>query len=214
MAGEAAILLAAQPFADNAQIRTTIVNSGAALDALNPNYMGKLGNVRVDFLTALNRLSLLPAISTYDNKNTKSYYVGGPDGDNPTADLRTLNEEYSLEIESGITHWWQAEFANTVAGVSNPSKVYVNAHYRSEIGWTGTLTAQYFNGASLVATKTLSVDSSEDPTVGKGRKGILRWDISSLVQTHSAVNAGRVRFINQSYNGKKVWVVYADLEVR
>jgi subtilisin family serine protease len=214
VAGEAAVLLAAQPFAGNAQIRTTILSSGAPLNAINPSYVDKLGSVRVDFRTALDRLPLLPATSSYDHKNGKSYFAGGSNGNEPTEDLRSLGEEFKLEIESGVNYWWQAEFADSASGAGNPSGVFVNVHYRAETGWTGTLTAQYFNGSSLVASTTLPVNSAEDPSVGKGRKGIFRWNLSSFVLTRSAVNAGRVRFINQSSNGKKVWVVYADLEAQ
>jgi hypothetical protein len=214
VAGEAAVLLAAQPFAGNAQIRTTILSSGPSLNAINPNYVDKLGSVRVDFLTALERLPLLAAISSFDNKNVKTYYAGGPDGSEPTDDLRSLSEEFKFEIEPGLVNWWRADFADLAASAPNPTSVFVNVHYRAETGWEGTLTAQYFNGDVLVASTTLPVNSYEDPSVGKGQKGVFRWNLSSFVQTCSAVNAGRVRFINQSSNGKKVWVVYTDLEVQ
>jgi Subtilase family len=214
VAGEAAVLFASRPSASNIQVRTTILTSGAPLDAINPNYTGKLGSVRVDFGTALDRLPLLPASSSYDNKNAKSYFAGGPNGDEPTQDLRTLGEEFKFEIESGSLNWWRAEFADLAPSAQNPTGVFVNVHYRAETGWTGTLTAQYFNGPTLVASTTLPVNSSEDPSVGKGQKGVYRWNLSSFVQTRNAVNAGRVRFVNQSSNGKKVWIVYSDLEAR
>ncbi len=212
LAGEAALLLAEQPAASNAHVQATILSSGTPLNAINPGYAGKLGSVRVDFRTALERLSILPATSSYDNKNGKTYYAGGPNGDEPTRDLNSQAEEFKFELESGANYWWQAEFTDAAPGASNPSGVFVNAHYRAETGWSGTLTAQYFNGATLVASTTLPVNSSADPAFGKGQKGIFRWDISSAVLTRAAVNAGKVRFINQSSNGKKVWVVYSDLE--
>lgn len=65
-------------------MQTTILSSGAPLDAINPSYAGKLGSVRVDFRTALERLSLLAVTSSYDKKNNKTYLAGGPDGDEPT----------------------------------------------------------------------------------------------------------------------------------
>ncbi len=104
VAGKAALLLAAQPFVETTQVRTTILSSGAPLDAINPNYAGKVGSVRVDFRTALDRLILLPASSSYDNKNAKSYYAVSPEGDEPTQDLRTLGEEFKFEIESGVSN--------------------------------------------------------------------------------------------------------------
>jgi subtilisin family serine protease len=214
LAGEAALLIARQPSADNAHVKTTILSSGTPLDAINPSYAGKLGSVRVDFRTALERLSSLPATSSYDNKNGKTYQAGGPNGDEPTRDLNTQAEEFKFEIESGVNYWWQAEFTDAAPDGSNPTGVFVNVHYRAETGWAGTLTAQYFNGATLVASTTLPVNSTQDPSVGKGQKGVYRWNLSAAVLTRAAVNAGKVRFINQSSNGKKVWVVYADLEAQ
>jgi thermitase len=214
VAGEAALLLAPNTQLDRATLAEKIKESGVALNSLNPSYADKLGGVRVDFRTALERLPLLAATSSYDRKNGKTYHAGGPDGDEPTRDLRSPAEEYKCEIESGANHWWQAEFADPAPGSSNPSGVFVNVHYRSEVGWSGTLTAQYYHGSTLVASTTLPVNSSEDKSVGKGRKGVFRWNLSSVVTTRAAVNAGRVRFINQSGNGKKVWVVYSDLEAQ
>lgn len=144
LAGEAALLIARQPSATNAHLKTTIQTSGTALDALNPDYVGKLGSVRVDFRQALDRLSLLPVTSSYDKKNNKTYQPGGPDGNEPTQDLQTYAEEFKLEIESGALHWWQTEFANVAPSAGRPTGVFVNLHYRTEVGWSGTLTVQYF----------------------------------------------------------------------
>lgn len=214
LAGEAALLVARQPSVSSTQLRTTILSSGASLDAINPNYAGKLGSVRVDFRTALERLTILPATSTYDKKNNKTYQPNGPDGNEPTQDLQSYAEEFKFEIEAGSQNWWQADFANVSASGSTPTGVFVNVQYRTEVGWTGTLTVQYFNGASLVSSTTLPVNSSEDPSVGKGRKGVFQWNLSSVVLTRPAVNNGRIRVINQSSNGKKAWIVYGDLDAR
>jgi subtilisin family serine protease len=214
VSGEAALLLAPNLLLERQTLREKIVTSGVALDPLNPSYAGKLGSVRVDFRTALERLSLLTATSVDDNKTGKTYRTGGPDGDEPLRDLNTTAEEYKCEIEAGANFWWEASYADPAPGPNNPSGVFVNVHYRSETGWAGALTAQYHNGSTLVAAVSLPVNSSEDTSVGKGQKGVFRWNLSSFVTTRDVVNAGRVRFVNQSSNGKKVWIVYSDLEAQ
>jgi Subtilase family len=214
VSSEAALLLATNLSLNRDVVRTKIMNNGAALDELNSNYAGKLGRVRVDFRAALDSLVLHEVTSVYDNKNGKSYAPGGAEGDEPKRDLNTKDEEFLVEIEAGPNCWWRADYADPASNAPNPTNVYVNIQYRSEIGWSGTLTAEYYNGSTRLSSVNLSVDGSEDPAVGKGRKGTMRWNLSGIVTTRAAVAGGRVRFINQSNNGKKVWVTFSDLEAK
>ena len=151
----------------------------------------------------------LTAQSAYDNKNGKTYIVGGPDGVDPLNDLNTLAEEYKFEIEAGSTFWWEITYADPVLGSAAPSEVLVTVQYRSETNWTGTLRAQYYHGTTLLASTPLPVNSSNDPAAGKGQKHTYVWNLSSVVTTVQALSNARVRLINESTNGKKVWVTYS-----
>ena len=147
--------------------------------------------------------------SVYDNKTGKTYRPGGPDGADPLNDLNSRAEEYKLEIESGPTFWWEAFYADPAPGSRNPSRVVVTIEYRSEKDWAGTFTAEHRNGSAVLATVQLPVDSRPDPATGKGRKGVYQWDVSSAVTTTTALANGKVRFVNRSTNGKKLWVTYS-----
>ena len=152
----------------------------------------------------------LTAQSAYDNKNGKTYIAGGPNGVDPLNDLNTLAEEYKFEIESGNTFWWEATYTDPASGSAAPSQVLVTVQYRSETGWTGTLRVEYYGTTQPQPPFTfLPVNSSNDPAVGKGQKHTYVWDLSSVVTTAQALRNARVRFINQSTNGKKVWVTYS-----
>jgi hypothetical protein len=212
VSGEAALLLASNLAISRATLRHKITSYGEPLDAINNNYAGKLGSVRVDFRAALESLALLEATSVFDNKTGKIYQLGGPDGDAPKRDLNTTAEEFMCEIESGPAFWWQVDFANPAWNAPNPSSVFVNISYRSETNWAGTFTAQYYYGSRLLASTNLPIDSRLDGNVGKGQKMSFRWNLTGVVTTRAAVAGGRLRFINQSNNGKKVWVTYSDLE--
>ena len=214
VSGEAALLLAPNLALDRNALRDKITGYGAPLDPINNNYAGKLGSVRVDFRAALESLSLFEATSVYDNKTGKTYSPGGPDGDEPKRDLNTAAEEFKCEIVSGSNFWQQADYADPASNAPNPSSVFVNVNYRSETGWVGVFTAQYYNGSTLLASMILPVDSSQDSSVGKGQKMSFRWNLTGIVTTRAAVAGGKVRFINQSSNGKKVWATYSDLEAR
>ena len=213
VSGEAALLLATNLSLNRTILRSKIMGAGAPLDELNNNYAGKLGSVRVDFRAALESLVLYEATRVYDNKNGKTYYPDGPDGDEPKRDLNTAAEEFKLEIESGPAFWWQTDYADPASNAPNPSSVFVNLTYRSEKDWSGTLVAQYYSGSTLLASINLPVDSRQDPSVGLGRKMTFRWNLTGIVRTRTAVAAGKVRFINQS-NGKKAWVTFSNLEAR
>jgi subtilisin family serine protease len=214
VSGEAALLLAPNRRLNRDVLRSKIVGYGEPLDAINNNYAGKLGSVRVDFRSALEGLSLNEVTSVYDNKTGKTYRPGGPHGDEPKRDLNTAAEEFKCEITSGSAFWWRAEYADPAPNAPAPSSVFVNVNYRSETGWAGTFTAQYYNGSSLVASVNLPVDSSEDSSAGKGRNMSFQWDLTGIVATRAAVAAGTVRFINQSSNGKKVWATHSNLDAR
>jgi len=54
VAGEAALLLALRPTWDSVAMNTAIRSSGVNIDPLNPAYLFKLGQVRIDFLEAVN----------------------------------------------------------------------------------------------------------------------------------------------------------------
>ena len=53
------------------------------------------------------------------------------------------------------------------------------------------------------------MNSTLNPATGKGRKGTYTWNLSSVVTSAAIANAGRLRLINNSTNGKKLWVPYA-----
>jgi subtilisin family serine protease len=214
VSGEAALLLAPNLALDRNVLRAKIAGYGVPLDPINSNYAEKLGSVRVDFRAALEALSLLEATGVYDNKNGKAYQPGSPDGDEPKRDLNTTAEEFKCEIESGSNFWWQADYADPTSNAPNPSSVFVNINYRSEAGWAGTFTVQYYNGTTLLASANLPVNSSQDPGTGKGQLATVNWNLSGIVATRAAVAGGKVRFINQSYNGKKVWVTFSNLDAR
>jgi subtilisin family serine protease len=214
VSGEAALLLAPNLALDRNVLRGKITGYGAPLDEINPNYAGKLGSVRVDFRAALESLSLFEAASVYDNKNGKTYRPGGPDGDEPKRDQNTAAEEFKFEVESGPYFWWQADYADPASNAPDPSSVFVNLNYRSETGWTGSFTVRYYNGSTLLASVNLPVDSREDSRAGKGQKMAFRWNLTGIVTTRAAVAAGKVRFINQSFGGKKVWVTFSNLDAR
>ena len=151
----------------------------------------------------------LTAQSAYDNKNGKTYIAGGPNGVDPLNDLKTLAEEYKFEIESGSTFWWEVTYADPVAGSEAPSEVLVTVQYRSETSWTGTFRVEYYHGTTQLASTPLPVNSSNDPAAGKGQKHTYVWNLSSVVTTAQALSDARVRLINESTNGKKVWVTYS-----
>jgi subtilisin family serine protease len=54
VAGEAALLLEVQPAWNSALLNTAIRSSGINIDSLNPGYVLKLGQVRIDFFDAIN----------------------------------------------------------------------------------------------------------------------------------------------------------------
>jgi thermitase len=54
VAGEAALLLALRPSWSSSTLTTAITSSGVNIDALNPLYVLKLGQVRIDYLDAVN----------------------------------------------------------------------------------------------------------------------------------------------------------------
>ena len=212
VSGEAALLLALNLALDRNVLRGKITGYGQPLDAINNNYAGKLGSVRVDFRAALEALSMLEAASVFDNKTGKTYRPGGPDGDLPKRDLNTAAEEFKCEIESGAAYWWQTDFADPPLNARNPSRVFANISYRSETGWIGALKAQYYCGATLMASVNLPVDNSLDGSLGKAQKGVFRWNLTGLVTTRAALASGKLRITNLSLNGKKVWVTFSNLE--
>lgn len=55
VSGEAALLLQLNPKLNRSAMNTILTNSGVAINALNPTYAGKLGSVRIDFLSAVKR---------------------------------------------------------------------------------------------------------------------------------------------------------------
>lgn len=54
VSGEAALLLSVRPNLSRANLNTIITGSGVNIDSLNPNYVGQLGHVRIDYLSAVN----------------------------------------------------------------------------------------------------------------------------------------------------------------
>ena len=52
--GEAALLLSVRPNLSRANLNTIITSAGVNLNSLNPNYVGQLGQVRIDYLSAVN----------------------------------------------------------------------------------------------------------------------------------------------------------------
>lgn len=84
-------------------------------------------------------------------------------------------------------------------------------HCRPEEAWAGTFRAEYYNGANMLASVNLPMNSSKDSATGRGQKTVFNWDLSSVVKTAAVLGAGRVRFVNTSTNGKKVWVAYSIL---
>ncbi len=145
----------------------------------------------------------------YDNKNGKSYYTGGPDGADAMNDLNTTAEEYKFEIESGPSFWWEASYQDPPATSGNPTKVVVRIDYRSETEWAGTLKAQYIIGTTVLKSVTLPVNSLLDPATGKGKRMVYQWDVSSVVPTRAALANGKIRILNTSTNGKKIWGIYS-----
>lgn len=212
VSGEAALLLSPNRSLDRSVLRSKIAGYGAPLDEINNNYAGKLGSVRVDFRAALEALSMFETTSVYDNKNGKTYRPGGPDGDEPKRDLNTAAEEFKCEIESGPAFWWQVDYADPASNAGNPSSVFVNINYRSETGWAGAVRAQFYNGSTLLASINLPVDSSPDSSQGKGQKRAFRWNLTGVVASRAALANGKLRIINQSLNGKNVWVTFSNLE--
>lgn len=146
---------------------------------------------------------------TFDSKNGKFYFTGGPDGADSMNDLNTTAEEYKVELESGATFWWEAMYQDPAVGSGNPTQVIVTLHYRAETTWAGTFRAEYRNGTTVLASVNLPVNSTNDPVMGKGQKGVHQWNVSSVVTTAADLAAGKIRFLNSSTNGKKVWVTYS-----
>ncbi|NOT53336.1 MAG: hypothetical protein HOP18_01905 [Deltaproteobacteria bacterium] len=145
----------------------------------------------------------------YDNKTAKSYYTGGSNGADPMNDLNTTAEEYKFEIESGPTLWWEILYQDPPATIGTITKVVARLDYRPEATWTGTLTAQYINGTTVLKSVTLPVNGTLDPATGKGTKTVYQWDLTSVVPNGTTLTNGKIRIINTSTNGKKVWGTYS-----
>ncbi len=211
ISGEAALLLAPNPHLDRSVLRAKITGYGAPLDELNNNYANKMGTVRVDFRSALEALSLFEVSSVYDNKNQKTYLPGGKDGDEPKADLNTIAEEFKFEIEAGPAYWWQMDFNDPDAHAASPARAHLDIHYRSEEGWQGNFVLECYTGTTLVSSTNVPVDSRLDAAMGKGRKGVFRWNLTGVIRSRAELAGVKIRLVNQSANGRKLWVTFANI---
>jgi len=159
--------------------------------------------------TASARTSALKLIvnGVYDNKNGKTYSATSSNGREPMDDLNTTAQEKKVEVESGSNYWWDVNYQDpTDTGI--PQSVVVTLQYRPENSWTGTFTAEYWDGGLRLASVVL-------PASGSGTDGTLsvyKWNISNVVTSSSRLASGRVRLINNSSNGKKVLVSYSVME--
>jgi hypothetical protein len=155
----------------------------------------------------------LRASSVFDNKNRKTYVRGGSDGSAPLDDLNSPAEEYEFEVESGASFWWDVRYQDPAPALGNPARVVATIDYRPEESWSGSFTAEFRVGATVLASAVLPVDSRKDGATGKGRKGHLAWDLSSAVNTAADLADGRIRLINRSSNGKKIWATHSFIAV-
>lgn len=189
-------------------VSVTVGPDGSAADALvEVPAVGRNGGAELP--PFLGPTSKFTVSSVFDNKNGKVY--PGSDGADPYNDLNSTTEAYKVEVESGSTFWWEAQFTDPPTGAGNPVGTVLTLQYRPEESWTGTFTAQVFNGTTLLTSLALPVDSSKDPVSGKGRLSTYQWDISSAITSRAVLAGSKVRLVNTGGNGKKVWVSYMIL---
>ena len=85
------------------------------------------------------------ANGVFDNKNQKDYFTGGPEGSAPLDDLRTLAEEFELEmVTDDPSFYWEARYEDLGAGTVCDVDVLIQA--RREAGAVGTLVIEVYVG--------------------------------------------------------------------
>jgi hypothetical protein len=216
VAGEAALLLAKNCTLKFSFLRTKIMGNGVPINEFNPQYVNKLGTVRIDFLAAVEAAFSYEVSGAYDNERKIMYAPDGPYGSEAIEDLNTPGEDYVCEISAGIDSWWQLNFNDPRSVRLDPSRASLKISYRPESGWHGVFTLQYLSGSDLLASVNVPVDNRYDGGRGRGRgrRGDFRWDLSGLIRTRADIANARVRLINQNTTGKRIWISLAALDTK
>ena len=126
-------------------------------------------------------------------------------------DLRTLAEEFELEIVTDdASFWWEARYEDLGPGTLSDVEVLVQV--RREVDSAGTLWIEVYSGGLLETSANLPVSSLvDDDNMSIPPTQIVVPVPSVNGQSESAVNDMTVRMYVQSGNGKKLFWSYTDL---
>ncbi len=154
----------------------------------------------------------LLANGVLDNKDGKDYFLGGEEGTAPLDDLRTLAEEFELEIVTDDpSFYWEARYEDLASGTVCDVEVLVQVRREAEAA--GTLVIEVYVGGLLETSHSEPVSNLVDDDVGAE---LPPDQIVVLVPSVdgdpvSSVNDMTVRLYVQSGNGNKVWWSYTDV---
>jgi competence protein ComEC len=118
------------------------------------------------------------------------------------AELRTAGDGGAVLVAGGVTKWMEARFVGPTLRHVQSAEV-VLAHRMLSSRWAGTLRAELWSGATLLATRTLTKATSTLET---------RWDVSASV-TPAQASALTVRLVNDVPGTARVSWAYAAISV-
>ena len=148
------------------------------------------------------------ASGVFDNKDQKDYFPGGPEGSAPLDDLRTLAEEFELEmVTDDPSFYWEARYEDLGTGTVCDVDVLIQARREAEA--SGILVIEVWVGGLLETSQTEPVSNLVDDDTGAG---LPPNQIIVPVPSVDGVNDMTVRLYVQSGNGKKVWWSYTELD--